>query len=197
MPETRADCRCQADQARANDQTTTMTRLLTLPKALIRASALAALTLVGLPTQAQYQWRDANGSMVFSDRPPPPGASVRIVKAPPAPAPVAAAMPKAPASAAPAEKVAVTPGTDRTLTDKLKQNEKADKADKAKAAAENEQIAKDQARQCEGLRENSRVLQSGERMTRLNKAGEREYLSDADKQARLQDNTRDLAKYCK
>jgi Domain of unknown function (DUF4124) len=171
-----------------------MTRISVHSIKIIHSLALMALALFSMPTFAQYQWKDANGSMVFSDRPPPPGTAVRIVKAPPAP-PVAPLTPKPASGTAPAEKVAAaTPTTDRSLTDKVKQ---AEKADKAKASAEQEQVAKDQVRQCDNLKENSRVLQSGERISRIGKSGEREFLSEAEKNARLQENTRDLAKYCK
>ncbi len=171
-----------------------MTRISRLHISFIRALALAAMAFASLPAQAQYQWKDANGSMVFSDRPPPPGSAVRIVKAPLTPPVVVPADKAAAPAAAPTAKVAAMAGSDRQLNEKMKQ---AEKADKAKASAESEQAAKDTARQCENLRENMRGLQTGERISRVNKAGEREFLSEADRNAKMQENTRDLAKHCK
>ena len=189
----------------------TLTAMAQKSAPLFALSLLLATMAIASSVQAQYQWRDASGSMVFSDRPPPNGASVQIIKTPPAvskaPAPSTAGtapvgstssqVALAPATAKGPEAAASNPqktAADRALAEKVKL---AAQGDKAKEQAKLEQEAKDRVRQCEGLRENQRILDSGVPVGKLGKSGEREFMTDAERSTRAAETRKDLATHCK
>lgn len=149
---------------------------------------LALLVLGALPLHAQAQagvqwkWRDANGVMQYTDRPPPVGtpdsailsrpmANTRAAKAAVAPASAASDVPRA--SARPAE----------SELDKRKRKAEEDKA--AQQKAEEEKQAKVRADNCERARAYERQLKDGVRISRSNAAGEREVLDDQGRAAEM------------
>ncbi len=139
--------------------------------------AAVALALLAVPAQAQWKWRDANGRVVISDLPPPrevPDKDVLQRPDPPrvaAPAAAAASAPAAAASGAAAKAV-----TDPELEERKRRAEQEQaqqrKADEAKTAA----LRRDN---CQRARDQLAMLDSGQRMVRMNANGEREFLSDA------------------
>ena len=135
----------------------------------LAAAPVILAALAALPSQAatQWKWRDAQGQVQYSDRPPPPGVLDKDILARPSGAARAAqALPSAPPVAASA---APLPG--------LKASDPELEARKRKAKAEN----------CERARSYQRSLDSGMRIARTNAKGEREILDDA---ARAQENSR-------
>lgn len=158
---------------------------------------------------AQYQWRDENGRMTFSDLPPPastpPTSVLRAPVRPNPPAPtLTTANPAGPqASAAPVDAgsagSAAAAGTrgssaaDRELEFRKRQLERAD-ADRKQSEkrAQNDRIA----RACEEARGSLRVLESGMRITQVNSQGEREYLSDETRERKLASMRQDLQQQC-
>lgn len=147
----------------------------------IRLIFLLLASLVSLAAQAQWQWTDKDGRKVFSDRAPPadvleknilkrPGHSTTRVNMP---APVAAAAPQNPASAASAPSFS---GVDKELADKKK---KADEAQAAQRKAEQEKIMKARIENCARAKQAKANFDSGVRISRINEKGEREVLDDA------------------
>lgn len=148
----------------------------------------AAAMLLALPdaAQAQWKWKDANGVMQYTDRPPPPGtpdnqilqrpAAARTPKIVSASAPAAASAPDARASA---------PGKsgDPELEAKRK---KAEEQKASERKAEEERQAKSRAENCERARGYERSLQSGQRIARTNEKGEREVLDDGGRAEEMQ-----------
>ncbi|WP_084544952.1 DUF4124 domain-containing protein [Derxia gummosa] len=54
-----------------------------LPKSMIAAGAVLVLAFAAIPADAQWAWRDTNGSTVFSDQPPPSNITTdRILRRP-------------------------------------------------------------------------------------------------------------------
>jgi hypothetical protein len=172
-------------------------------------AVMLALGLASAEAQVQYQWKEANGTMVYSDRPPPNGAgSVKMIKAPPAPSFPLLSKPED-AKADPAKLDQKTPQelktldgkpgiagkklSDKFLDDKVKL---AAVGQKAKEDAEDAAIAKANMQRCEQMRQNLKTLESGIRVTRVNQQGEQEYMSDADRLAKIQDTRKQLAQ-CK
>ncbi|MBL8386335.1 MAG: DUF4124 domain-containing protein [Burkholderiales bacterium] len=175
------------------------------------AAALAVASLLhALPAAAQlYQWRDANGKMVFSDTPPPPGTPPgNIIKAP---KPRAAAPAAAPAGAPAADGavpekgsqpgISGTPGTatkggaskslaEREADFKKRQTEAAEKAKKDEEAA-----AEAQRREanCRGLRQNLAAMEGGQRIRRLNDKGEPYFVDDAERAKDIERLRREMA----
>ena len=163
--------------------------------------ALAA-SVVALPSEAQWKWRDKSGHVQYSDLPPPTGIAEQDILARPsanarrsapttAPAvpqtgvasAVAAAAPGAPgASAAPRNPA------EAELEAKRKKAE-ADAA--AKAKADQERVALLRADNCSRAKAQLTTLESGIRLAQTNpKTGEREFLDDkqrADEVRRTED----------
>lgn len=152
---------------------------------------LLGFCTLSLAAHAQWQWVDAQGKKVFSDKPPPievpernilrrPGGQSSTA-APTAPAsPAEGATP--PTAAAPAKPT----GVDKALEEKTR---KAEEEEKAKRAAEEQRIAKARAENCARARQGKATFDSGMRVARLNERGEREVMDDqarAVEQARLQ-----------
>lgn len=190
-------------------------------------TAAFASALAPTPVAAQYQWRDENGRMVFSDQPPPPGvprenvlrapvsapltvpatrpaASGSATGAAPAPAgqpPVAAAA-AAPAAGAAAGTAAGAPtpgaGAGAGWQDKAMEFRKrqADKADAERKSREEADKAQRTAASCENLRTQVRTLESGVRVTEVDRSGERTFLSDEDRARRLETLRRDARDSC-
>jgi Domain of unknown function (DUF4124) len=135
---------------------------------------------VTLCAVAQWQWIDATGRKVFSDR--PPGAEVpekNIIKQPnqrttsnPA---QASASPPAGAVAALAS-TKPDDGVDKALLEKKKQKEA---AEATKRKAEEDRAASAKADNCARARQAKNGVDSGSRLSRINENGEREFYDDA------------------
>lgn len=156
----------------------------------LQRAAAVALAACVLPAHAQYQWRDANGRMVFSDQPPPPSVKPEnVLRSDPMPSAAGRERTGRPQGAN-AQELA----TDRELARRQKAAEQADKADRERQQAEQTERL---ARACEDARTELRTLESGMRMARINKDGEREYLDDAERDKRIASIRRDLSQSCK
>lgn len=162
------------------------------------AAALAALAggllLIAAPAaQAQYKWKDAQGQLHVSDLPPPREVPERnILQRPtgsraaarPAVAPPAAASAPATAAAARAS-AASSPGApvDAELQRRRQQQEQ-QAAQQAQAEAQRQAALR--ADNCQRARNQLALLQSGQRMMRLDAAGQPVVLDDAGRQADIQ-----------
>jgi flagellar biosynthesis GTPase FlhF len=158
---------------------------LSLRPALVGALMLLA-QLAPQFAHAQYSWLDANGTRVFSDRPPPPGTPPgRILKAPRRFE--SAALDAAPAAAndaapAPADKPKQPSLAEREADYRKRQIER--QADEKKAQDEAARKAAQQA-MCANARQEERQLASGMRISEMGADGERGYISDEDRARRL------------
>ena len=155
------------------------------------------------PASAQYVWIDQNNKKHYSDQPPP--ASVpnsRILKAPrnrPAVNINDAAQNGAvtgtstgASSAAPAKlKAPMTTAEKNADFNKRKMEQ----AEKDKKAEEERKRADAKAQNCERARAAQRSLNSGERITRVGKNGEREYIGDEER-TREKQVVQDTLKEC-
>lgn len=158
------------------------------------AGAMCAVPLVA---SAQWQWVDAGGRKVFSDKAPPPDVPEKNIlrrpgnMAPRAPSAAAtaaaasmaaasAAAPNAAAAPAPAAAASAPPrpvlGQDRELLERTRQ---AQAQEEAKKKAEADRVAKARAENCDRARKAKAQLDSGIRISRLNSKGEQEIMDDA------------------
>jgi uncharacterized protein DUF4124 len=143
--------------------------------------AVLAASLLALPVEAQWKWRDKSGHTQYSDLPPPAGTADQDILARPSPSlrrstpsTVAAAQPAFAASAA-ASAVARNP-VDAELEAKRKKAE-ADAA--AKSKADQDKNAALRADNCSRAKAQLTTLESGIRLAQTNaKTGEREFLDD-------------------
>ena len=155
---------------------------------------------------AQWQWLDKDGRKVYSDRAPPPdvmeknilkrpgGKSATSATAVPtqgATNPDQASSAPSPALAASAAKGA---GIDKELEAKKKQ---AADAEAATRKAEEERIAKAKIENCARAKQAKAGFDSGIRISRINSAGEREFMDDAARAAELKRIQTIMASECK
>ncbi|WP_333907337.1 DUF4124 domain-containing protein [Delftia acidovorans] len=176
---------------------------------------LAALAACSLSAAAQWQWVDATGRKVFSDRAPPPdipaknilrqpgGSAPAQAAAAPSTAPAAtdaATQPAAdataqasPAAAAKDAKDAKPAGTDKALEE---QKRKAEAQEAAKAKAEKDRIAKDRQENCARAKQAKTALSSGGLLAHTNAQGERGFMDEATRNSELKRADATIASDC-
>lgn len=146
------------------------------------ALLFGALSAAASPdAHAQWKWRDDQGRVHYSDRPPPTSVPAsRVQRSELAPA-VAGAPAASPASAA-------------SSAERAGQMRRRDE-ERGKA----EQLARQAAalaEACEGMRGEARTLESGIRVARVDARGERQLMTDEERAARLEAIRRDLQAHC-
>ncbi|MGE0802279.1 MAG: DUF4124 domain-containing protein [Lautropia sp.] len=72
----------------------------------------------------------------------------------------------------------------------------AERADSERKAAEEDQHRRELAKACADARSNIRLMESGQRISRIAANGEREFLSDAERQQRLVADRKSIAERC-
>lgn len=147
------------------------------------SAAIIALALTGAAF-AQYVWVDEKGIKQYSDLPPPASVPAnRILK-----------HRGVAVSPQPEAETAATPKADLSVAEKEAEYRKrrAEQAEKDKKAAEQEKYAADKAKHCERAREYNRALESGQRIARTDKNGERSFLTDEQRAQELRDSRRTL-----
>ena len=136
---------------------------------------------------AHWQWRDAQGKVVFSDRPPPGTVAEKdILVRPAGSGPAAHPQVQAPiaapdAGASQALKPALA-ADDPALAAKKKEQ---DAAAEAKRKAEDAKLAKSRAENCTRAKGYEKTLNDGVRVMRTNEKGEREVLDDTGRAAEM------------
>ncbi|PZX32361.1 Conserved hypothetical protein [Cupriavidus phytorum] len=163
------------------------------------AAALAALLAAPAPALAYWQWRDANGHMVYSDV-PPSTAAARVLRAPGRHAgdfqPVQAAQAADTAIAAPAPaKASAKPPTAPTPEEAFQERREAS----LKAAAEEarrETEATERAARCAQLRNYATGLQQGMRAAVAGPDGSLQHLNSEQRQAEILKTSANLEKHC-
>jgi len=145
------------------------------------ALVLASLTLLAaLPADAQWKWRDKDGRITVSDRPPPREVPEKDILGRPN---TAAQRAQAAAAAAPAAGTATAAQASAPVTAlarEVQARRRAAEEDKAaKMKAEEERNAARRAENCRNARNHLAALDSGQRIARMNDKGEREVLDDA------------------
>jgi predicted lipid-binding transport protein (Tim44 family) len=157
---------------------------------------LAASLFFGLMSglQAQWSWRDSNGSRIFSDQPPPASVPEKdILKRPGAPrasAVPAAAEPEASPGSTPSAPTAPVPKIASKDPELEKRKQEAQSKEAAAKKAEQEKLAAAKKENCERAKRSKATFDSGVRISTTNASGEREILGDAARAAetkRLQD----------
>lgn len=140
---------------------------------------VAASTLVPGLAQAQWKWRDAQGQVNASDRPPPQNIPLKDILARPNENVRRAAAPASPASAASAASAAAATPPRPSVERELEARKRAADAEKlARTKAEEERLGAQRAENCQRARGHLASLESGQRIARVNDKGEREVLDD-------------------
>ena len=172
-----------------------MTRRL-LPLRHLMPLLLVAL-LVAPNASAQFKWRDANGRMVYSDQPPPtsipPDAVLQAPGLRSAAERPGATGEAAKASGAAAGSPTATSTADRELEFRKRRIERAETERKS---ADEAAKARQATAACEETRADVRALESGMRMSRVNERGEREFIDDEQRAARLDAARKSSREHC-
>ncbi|HEX5374511.1 MAG TPA: DUF4124 domain-containing protein [Aquabacterium sp.] len=148
-----------------------------LSSALTCCSWLLVAAMASPAHASQWKWKDADGRVQYSDRPPPAYVADKDILKRPAAAMRAAANKaalEASESAAPALKPSIK-ASDPELEAKKRQQEA---AEAAKKKAEDDKRAKTRAEDCQRARNYQKSLNEGIRISRTNSQGEREILDD-------------------
>lgn len=148
--------------------------------------------------QPQWKWRDAQGRIQYSDRPPPAGTPDKDILARPPGAlqpRSVQVLPVGQAASAPTQPAA--PAASSAL-ERLAEQERAKQArdSEAKLKAEEERNKQIRADNCKAAREQMASLRSGMRVARLNDKGEREVLDDAQRAAQIQRTQEAISSNC-
>lgn len=159
------------------------------------AFAVALLALqTASPVFAQYVWTDEKGVKQYSDMPPPPSVPAnRILKQPRGKSSTTSE------SNAP-ETAATTPSTQPTMSIAEKnadfRKRKAEQAENEKKAADEARIAADKSKNCDRTRDYLRALESGQRISRSDRDGERSFLTDEQREKEMRE-ARKIVQDCK
>lgn len=153
---------------------------------ILDALLLTSLTALSLPgiTGEIYQWKDKSGQTVYSDNPPAGNVPARTIRGG-----AAVETPSAPEAATPGKSL-----PDREVEARKRQAEQADK--QAKSDKETADAAA-RKQNCETARNQLTALESGQRVSRFNAQGEREYLDDAQRAAEVERTQKIVADSCK
>lgn len=166
---------------------------------MIRRAVLVLALFAALPALAQiYSWKDKDGRVHFGDTPPPAG-EVRVIEGAPARRPAPPPAPE-PDTAAKAGEDAAQPAKQPPTLAEREQAFRERRAAEAEARAKaDEDAARDAERQrfCEQARNQLAALQSGQRVSRFNAAGEREFLDDAARGAETTRLQQQIGEHCK
>ena len=161
---------------------------------LLALLAALAATLLALPAEAQWKWKDKSGRVQYSDLPPPLGTPEQDILGKPGSQKSRASVIQAAAagSGVPATaSAASTALSPRTVEPELEaKRKKADAEVAAKAKAEDAKITAARADNCTRAKAQMATLDSGIRLARANAKGEREFLDDkqrADETKRVRD----------
>ncbi len=131
------------------------------------------------PAQAQWKWRDKDGRITVSDRPPPRDVPERDILGKPAAESRRVLPVQATASAASGAEAGVSAAPPSAMEREVQARKKAAEQEQAaKAKAEEEKLAAQRAENCRGARGHLAALESGQRIARTNEKGEREVLDD-------------------
>ena len=167
------------------------------------APALLALILASawLPATAQWVWRDSNGRVTASDRPPPRDVADKDIVSRPsavdarrAAAAAVAAADAASAAAGTPVAAAAPPAGERELEARKRA---AEQEQSARQRAEEARVAVQRAENCRRARGHVAALEGGQRIVRTNEKGEREVLDDGGRAEELRSVRAVIAADCK
>ncbi len=135
-----------------------------------------------------YKWRDASGSIQYSDTPPPVGAKdVQQLRRVAPPAPQAA-----PASSSTASAPKGYAEQDAEFRKRLAAKQEAETKQ-----AKSDEEERNRARNCETAKAQLAALESGARMVKLDSKGERQALSDEEREQARADSKKAVDTWCK
>ncbi len=151
--------------------------------------ALLGLTL-STPVLAQWKWRDAQGQVLYSDRPPPFSVPEKDILQTPVAATqrirVISSLPLGASAPAQTPSQPQAKSESKSDAEAQAQRSKAEQEQAAKARADEQKNAAARAENCRQARSYLRSLDSGMRIARTKENGEREILDDKQRALEIQ-----------
>lgn len=151
-----------------------------------RIALIALAASIASPGSAQWKWTDPEGTVTYSDRPPPPSIPATRILVQPGGSGTAASPPQ---GADPARRSTA----DREFEFRQRQ---AARESTVRDATSQEQAAEAQARACEIARERLRTLESGRRLAEIDPSGERRVLTEEAREQQIRTLRGDLDRRC-
>ena len=152
--------------------------------ALMIVALASALGLASGALAQQFKWVDKDGRLQYGDT-PPPGAKAQRLRPPPGGAPA----PSSSAAKKDGEKALSPEAAFQKRQKEAKELE--DKAAKDRAEAETQRL------NCMAAQSQVRQIQSGQRITGMNAAGERVFLDDSQRALELERAQKAVSESCK
>lgn len=162
--------------------------------------ALSVLLVTVLPAQAEiYKWVDKDGTVKYTDTPPPNGVKpLSTIKkkavSPTTPPAAATALPEGAQTNPTQTQAAASDGaaSEQEMAKKKREIEEIEKKNKAEKEAQ----AKQKQLNCSAARANYQSYSQGGRVYRMNEKGEREYLDDKGLSEGAAKAKREMQEYC-
>jgi len=159
--------------------------------------ALLVASLLALPAQAQWKWKDKGGHVQYSDLPPPSGTADQDILMRPSVRRTTTSV-VAPASAASVVAAASAPAPRSSDPELEARRKKAEDDAAAKNKAEADRVAKARAENCTRAKQQLATLESGIRLVQANaKTGEREFPDDKQRADQMKTTKDVIASDCK
>lgn len=174
---------------------------------------LAGMTLGTTASAVEWKWRDANGRIIYSDRPPPASVPDKAIlkrpkglsgtaAVPPSPSgpslvPGPEAVVKLPAAASAPTPPGAASGPKMVEPELEAKRRKEAEAKAAAAKADEAKLAAAQAENCKRARGQLKTLEDGGRISRTNDKGEREVLDDKARDEEMARARKAIAADCK
>ncbi|MCV2219874.1 DUF4124 domain-containing protein [Thauera sp. Sel9] len=162
---------------------------------MIRPAILLLALLTALPAAAEiYSWKDKDGRTHYSDIPPPSGPVKTLRGTPP---PASAPQIEGEATDDAANEEAAQPEAEQPVDpDTAFRQRRAEQAEAEATAAQNAADEAERQRFCTDARNQLTALDSGQRIARMNSAGEREFVDDAARAAESERLRQQIEQHC-
>jgi hypothetical protein len=156
--------------------------------------SVLALLALSLPAEAQWKWRDSRGQIHISDIPPPRDVPDKDVLQRPDSAARKASPPAAPAAPSASAAATKPAAADPELEERKR---KAEQEQAARQKADEQKAKAARTENCQRAREQLATMESGMRVVRVRPDGEREYLSDEQRNSEAQRARAAIASDCR
>jgi hypothetical protein len=152
-----------------------------------RVAMLAVGLLLAAEVAAQWAWKDDNGRLVFSDRPPPGSIKPEQIVRQPGGSSTQSVLRSGEDLPRDTTKVDASKAAPRTTAEREMEFRKrqTERAEAEKKSAEQQQLAQRRQQECERSRGYLRALEDGVRITRTDGQGNREFLDDSQRNAEM------------
>ncbi len=163
-----------------------------------RVALLGVGLLLTADVLAQWAWKDDNGRLMFSDRPPPPTVKAEQIVRQPGGGSSQPSLRSGDELPRDAAKGDASKAGQKTLAEREMEYRKrqTERAESEKKSAEQQQLAQRRQQECDRSRGYLRSLEDGVRIARTDAQGNREFLDDNQRNAEITRTREMIARDC-